>query len=274
MNGTPSRRRGVETRAARRIGLALLLPVLSLSGWLLPAPATGEEKRDSCVDCHSDPDLFVTNRKLFDYFERWTSSIHKEEGVTCSDCHGGNPEIKDKRGAHAAELGEANPASAVNFQNIPDTCGDCHEEILSGFRKSAHFEHVVAKEQENQGPTCVTCHGSINVAVLNVNTVEKTCARCHNEESENHPDTPTEARSLLNRFLSIHRYYRYITVRGDPIETRAFFEVVDAQIHSLSVTWHSFDLEKIREETEIVLSTLREKRRKIGQLFKQKRRDR
>jgi nitrate/TMAO reductase-like tetraheme cytochrome c subunit len=262
----------IHSRAAH----GLLLALLSLAVLLASAPAVAEEEEpDSCVDCHSNPDMLVTNKKLYDYFERWTSSIHKQEGVTCVDCHGGNPRAADKRGAHAtADLTEAKASSAVNFRNIPDTCGDCHEEILESFRKSAHFEHVVAKEEEDQGPTCVTCHGSINVAVLNVNTVEATCSRCHNEESENHPDTPEEARALLNRFLSIHRYYRYITVRGDPLETRAFFELADAQIHSLSVTWHSFDLDKIREETEIVLAALKEKRQEVGRQFKERRQKR
>ena len=148
----------------------------------------------------------------------------------------------------AGNLEASDSVSAVNFRNIPGTCGTCHEEIYEGFRKSEHFGHVVAEGQEAQGPTCVTCHGSINVAVLNVNTVEETCSRCHDEAGENHPETPERARSLLNRFLSIHRYYRYITVRGDPAETKGFFDAVDAQIHALSVTWHTFDLDRDRGE--------------------------
>jgi formate-dependent nitrite reductase cytochrome c552 subunit len=216
----------------------------------------------------------VTNRKLYDYFERWTSSVHKQEDVTCVDCHGGNPEVSDKDAAHAGDLGGAPSSSAINFRNIPRTCGDCHDDIYEGFRKSSHFEHVVAKKQEDQGPTCVTCHGSINVSVLNVTTVEETCTRCHNEESDNHPENATEARALLNRFLSIHRYYRYITVRGDPVETREFFEKIDAQIHDLSVTWHTFDLSKIREETRSVLDSLKHKRQEVATIFKERRRKR
>ena len=127
---------------------------------------------------------------------------------------------------------------------------------------------MVSKDQEDQDPTCVTCHGSLNVEVLNVNTVEGTCRKCHNEETENSPENAEEARELLNRFLSIHRYYRYITKRGDPAETKRFFEEFDAQIHDLSVTWHTFDLDAIGEKTEAVLAGLRAKREEVARAQK------
>ena len=250
-------------------GLALI--VLSALVLAPPVATAASQESDSCVSCHSSRDLMVTNRKLYDYFQEWTSSVHKQEGVACVDCHGGDSEVSDKERSHGKDLGESEAESAVNFRNIAATCGDCHDEIYEGFRKSAHFEHVVAKKQEEQGPTCVTCHGSINVSVLDVNTVEATCSECHNEKSENHPETPQEARALLNRFLSIHRYYRYITVRGDPKETAVFFDVIDARLHDLTVSWHTFDLEKISVKTEIVLESLKSKREEVAKAFKAKR---
>jgi nitrate/TMAO reductase-like tetraheme cytochrome c subunit len=215
--------------------------------------------------------LLVTNKKLYDYFQLWGSSIHSQENVTCVDCHGGNRQSSDKKKAHGGDLNAAQASSAVNFRNIPKTCGGCHENIYEGFRKSTHFEHLVSKDQEDQGPTCVTCHGSLNVAVLNVNTVEEMCRRCHNEETENNPENPQEARALLNRFLSIHRYYRYITVRSDPVETKPFFEKVDSQIRDLSVTWHTFDLDAIGEKTEALLQVLKAKREGLARANREER---
>ena len=133
----------------------------------------------------------VTNRKLYDYYQRWTVSVHSQEDVTCVDCHD-----LAAGGVVPGEARSNHPDNATGPYNIPRTCGECHEEIYEGFRESTHFDHVVAKQQEEQGPTCVTCHGSINVSVLNVVTVEEACARCHNEESGNHPENPAEARSL------------------------------------------------------------------------------
>jgi len=253
----------LRLREARRPlrALALMIPC-TLAMICLPAweDSSAADDQDSCVACHSDPSFLVTNKKLYNYFQRWTSSLHAQEEVTCVDCHGGNPEVRDKTGAHGGDLAGSKKDSAVNFRNIPGTCGDCHEDILEGFRGSAHFKHLATEEKKEQGPNCVTCHGSINVAILDVNTVEEVCSQCHNEASDNHPENPRKARDLLNRFLAIHRYYRYINVRGDAIETRPFFEMVDTQLRDLSVTWHTFEIEKIEEKTQAVFEALRMKR--------------
>jgi len=269
--GNRDSERGARPRKAVALALpALLTLVLCAAPW--GSASAVEAASDSCIACHSDSELMVTNKKLYDYFLRWGSSIHKQEGVSCSDCHGGNPAIADKQGAHGGDLSGAEVKSAVNFRNIPDTCGGCHEEIFDGFRKSDHFEVVAnGEEVEQQGPTCVTCHGSINVAILDVTTVEEICQRCHNQESDNQPENPREARALLNRFLSIHRYYRYITVRGDPTDTKLFFERIDEQIRDLNVTWHSFDLEAIEKKTEAVLHELKVKREEVATAYKQDR---
>jgi hypothetical protein len=239
--------------------LLILLPILLLA---IGSGSLAAEEKDSCIDCHSKREFLVTNKKLYDYYREWESSVHSQEEVSCGDCHGGNPDISDKSGAHGGTVGEGIPQSAVNFRNIPETCGQakCHADFLNAYRKSAHFEHLVADDQEEQGPNCVTCHGSINVGVLNVNTVEKACARCHNDETENNPEIPEKAKVILGKFRSISRYYRYIAVRGDPIETRAFFEKADAEISELEIGWHTFDLEEVEKLTEKVLTLLREKR--------------
>jgi hypothetical protein len=243
---------------------AATLTVLSLL-LLVPASpgASAEEDGDSCVDCHSNPNFLVTDRKLYSYFREWESSIHKQEGVSCSDCHGREPSVADKQGSREGDVSASRKRSAVNFKNIPDTCGECHEDIYEGYRKSPHFEHLVAKKEEAQGPNCVTCHGSINAAALNVNTVRESCLRCHNEESENHPEIPDEAKLLLNKFLSIHRYYRYISIRGNADDNIRFFKNLDPQLRDLSVKWHTFELDTIKERTWNVLTLMQEKRKQV-----------
>jgi len=86
------------------------------------------------------------------------------------------------------------------------------------------------------------------------------CERCHNEKSGNHPENPEKAQDILNRFLSIHRFYRYITVRAEPQEAKAFFGMIDPKMEELSVTWHTFDLEKIDKKTADVLALMKAKR--------------
>jgi hypothetical protein len=171
--------------------------------------------------------------------------------------------VADKERSHQGEVAASKWQSAVNFENIPETCGGCHEDISGAYRKSPHYEHLISSEEEVQGPSCVTCHGSINSVALNVNTVRASCERCHNRESESRPEIPDEAQVLLNRFLSIHRYYRYISIRGDPEQIRDFFKELDPQIRDLSVTWHGFDLEAIGKKTGKVLERLTDKRKQL-----------
>jgi hypothetical protein len=241
---------------------------------LLPcAQALGEgegaaaDARDSCVECHSNPDFFVTAKKLYDYYQDWDVSIHRQEGVSCDDCHGGNPRVRDKNAAHGSDVsGGLGAGSPVSFENIPSTCGGCHDDIYEGFRKSNHFARLVEEGQARHGPNCVTCHGSINATVLDVNTVKETCLRCHNEETGNHPEIPDKASEALNLFLSIQRYYRYIGIRGDPADNQTFFAVMNKRVRDLSVLWHTFDLPKIDTETRLVLGQLKAKRTEVREL--------
>ena len=241
-------------------GLSVLLLMLPLAALAPPGHASRTTDANTCEACHSDPDLMVTNKKLYDYYREWSRSIHHQEGVTCDECHGGNPRAPAKKAAHGDGISESDPSSGIYFKNVPDTCGSCHDAILAGFRESNHYKHVEKKRGEKQGPTCVSCHGAIDSEVLDVDTVVMSCERCHNEKSGNHPENPEKAQDILNRFLSIHRFYRYITVRAEPQEAKAFFGMIDPKMEELSVTWHTFDLEKIDKKTADVLALMKAKR--------------
>jgi hypothetical protein len=257
-----SRGRGGLCLLAGAPALAALVLVVALAPTGSARSASAPEK-DFCVDCHGDPRFLVTNKKLYDYFQEWSSSIHRQEDVACVDCHGGNPRARGKAEGHAGGVSASAPASGIYYKNVPETCGGCHEEILEGFRESDHFENLVAADEEDQGPTCVTCHGSIAVSVLKVNSVEDACVRCHNEETGNNPEIPGDAHHILSRFLSISRFYRYITIREEPARAREFFVEIDPRVRRLAVTWHTFDLEQIGDETGEVLLLLKAKRDEI-----------
>lgn len=255
MNRTP----GPYAGGARgTLGCGALLVALGLMA--LPHPAKASPGKNTCEECHSNPDFLVQNKKLYDYYQEWSVSVHRQEDVTCDDCHGGDATASDKKRAHGKGVGAASPSSGVYYKNVPETCGACHSEILAGFRESHHYQHLAKTAKADQGPTCVTCHGSINTEVLTVNSVAAACSRCHNEATGNHPQIPQAAQDILNRFLSIHRYYRYIGIHAKPEEAREFFESLDPQLTKLSVTWHTFVLDDIDRGTAELLSTLRAKR--------------
>ena len=227
-----------------------------------PWPAAAEAE-DNCIACHRDAKLLVTNRKLYDYYRNWQRSIHAQESVSCADCHGGNPEAATREESHRGVGGESSTSSAVNFANVPVTCGGCHGDVEEAYRESAHFEHLMKAEDGKQGPNCVTCHDSMSTLTLDVTTVGQTCLHCHNDESGNHPEIPDEARMALGRFLSIERFRRYVVRRADSAETGLFLEGIDARRGDLSILWHTLDLERIDAETVGILDALREKRDEI-----------
>jgi formate-dependent nitrite reductase cytochrome c552 subunit len=254
----------------------LLLPLTALMfGVGVPAHAAGESAKkaaptklqvmasqSSCVRCHSQQRFLVTHPRLYHYFLNWKDSIHAQEGVTCVDCHGGNPKASSMRRAHAGK-GPGGVMSAVNYKNIPATCAKCHSEVADSFRKSVHYRHLVAKGQERQGPNCVTCHGAMNTSVLNVNDVKAACARCHNNRTKNHPEIPGKAETILGEFLSVHRYTRYIALQSKPEDLKATFEVVDKMVHDLDAEWHTFDLKSVEVKTRKLLKFLKEQRQEI-----------
>jgi hypothetical protein len=74
---------------------------------------------------------------------------------------------------------------------------------------------------------------------------------------------PEKARRVLNKFLSIDRFHRYVAARLEPAEAKPFLADVDTRIESLSVQWHSFEIDDIEERTIEVLDILRAKRDEI-----------
>ncbi len=217
---------------------------------------------DSCIDCHKSEDFLVTDKKLYDYFQDWRASIHGQEDIVCVDCHGGNAKAKDKEAAHVSRMSPDSKSRSVDFQNIPDTCGTCHDDLLQAYIKSNHYQHLTKKDADRRGPNCVTCHGSLNSRKLNVNTVAEVCEQCHNEESENAPEIPNKAMVLLNDLNTISGYRRFIE-RRDPVESKLFLRNLDRNLGELSTTWHLFDIEKIETSTSQLLKEVKSKRKAV-----------
>ncbi|MGA2261070.1 MAG: cytochrome b/b6 domain-containing protein [Acidobacteriota bacterium] len=136
-----------------------------------------------CLKCHLDnpkvrEQVGISAGFIADYKE----SIH---GVTlakgdlrapsCSSCHG----------AHDMTLG-SNQSSHVSKFKIPDTCGQCHGDIVKVYSESIHG---TALKAGNQGaPNCTDCHGEHQIfapidprsRVAGKNVSARVCAVCHN----------------------------------------------------------------------------------------------
>lgn len=145
----------------------------------------------TCITCHSSQaDERLSNpTKLFDH------DVHKGRGLSCVDCHGGDPTQEDKAAAKSlmrGYLGKPTPAQ------IPAFCGKCHSDalLMKKFNPSLRIDQVQEyytsvhglrlRSGDQRVATCVSCHGIHGIrkpedpqsTVFPLNVAE-TCAKCH-----------------------------------------------------------------------------------------------
>ncbi len=220
----------------------LMMPVATMLALLvssLPAMA------DHCIKCHSQPELKVQNKKLFDYYQDFKESIHGVVELSCTDCHGGDDSTDDLTRAHEGVL------ENTRFDRIPSTCGECHDAQYEAFVTSDHYRLL---EEDGSAPNCITCHGAMEMDFVFASRVRNTCAFCHNQESENAPGVPDQADYILGK-INIMRGYRSF-VRANLRDPDRIMEL-DRDYLRLTARWHRFDLDSIELEMKDLLARYR-----------------
>ena len=239
------------------IPIALGIVFLSLT----PLSAAAEASSgNSCIDCHRDAAFFAQYPKLHDYFQQWTASPHKEAGVTCDDCHGGEPSSDSLKEAHAGVLHMNDRQSTLHYLQQPDTCGQCHREKRRQFVQSKHYRALAT---ERTAPTCSTCHPAMSRRPELRNIVLNACRSCHVEgNDEGLPLIADEA----------ERIFHQLNMAGGLLGwTRIHFESQDwpngsddrvlqleAQYQSIVDQVHHFDLQQTADEAVQILGELSE----------------
>jgi cytochrome c553 len=224
---------------------------------------SAEDIANSCIECHGKPSLLVTNKKLHKYFRDWVLSIHALEGVTCVDCHGGNPDSTDKKKAHGKDIKQL--LSPVEYEQISVTCGKCHEENAENYKKSKHYRILTEKGRSHLTPTCVTCHGSINTSVPKSDAIANICVYCHNAFTENRPEIPEIASYLVERLSFINFYCRYLISSGILEKSPDFSKTIDEEFSGLAQIWHTLELDRIEEKTLQIRTLLMKKGKELRQ---------
>jgi cytochrome b subunit of formate dehydrogenase len=137
----------------------------------------------TCAQCHASPEIAKrTGLHLVQPLAAYNASVHARairEGkpaADCASCHG----------SHGI-LPASDPASKVNHQNVPGTCGECHGEIAKAFAASVHGQ--AAARGVREAPVCTDCHGEHRILapsdpgspVFATNLPKMTCGRCHGD---------------------------------------------------------------------------------------------
>ncbi|HUU14599.1 MAG TPA: cytochrome c3 family protein [Terriglobia bacterium] len=185
--------------------IASLLVAASLSA--APTPES------TCITCHS-----MLDGKLADPVKKFESAVHRQVGLSCADCHGGNPADESMDSMSPAKGFRGVPRKT----QVPEFCARCHSDIaymhrfdpkmradqLSQYLTSVHGKRL--KQGDTKVAVCVDCHGVHNILpasdtrspVYPVN-IASTCARCHaSEEHMRSYNIPTDQVSSYEK--SVH----------------------------------------------------------------------
>lgn len=152
-----------------------------LVAWVLGV--TGHAAEISCRRCHEkETGLFA-------------GSTHAQAGLSCVDCHGGNPNDTEPT-AHGTD----NFRRPDKKQAIAELCASCHRDVrkmnpfglptdqLERYKTSKHGEQLY-RHDDQRVAVCTDCHGAHDVlkskspqARTYPANIPATCGRCHGDK--------------------------------------------------------------------------------------------
>jgi hypothetical protein len=136
----------------------------------------------SCTTCHDE------------IAKALHADVHQQVGLSCHDCHGGNPDPK----AAVTEAKDATFIGRPTRAQIPDFCGRCHSsaDYMKRFNPATRVDEVAEYRTSMHGKrlaqgdpnvaTCIDCHSVHGIrrktdpdAPVYPTHVAETCSRCH-----------------------------------------------------------------------------------------------
>ncbi|HUP22319.1 MAG TPA: hypothetical protein VNB06_05205 [Thermoanaerobaculia bacterium] len=182
-----------KARAFLGIALATLAALPAAKAAAIEVPPT------SCTLCHSSSDLFDDSAVAM--VAGYADDVHASVGLSCHDCHGGNPDpaLAEDLDAAMSEDFAPNPyLGTPSPREVPAACGRCHSdpETMRRFRpdlrvdqeaeyRTSHHGRALAAGDERVA-TCVSCHGVHDIKSSRdpashtyPTKVAETCGGCH-----------------------------------------------------------------------------------------------
>ncbi len=192
---------------------------LMLTFWLAMAPAlsaqTGEV--NSCVSCHLEE-----GEELAVPVEGMRNDVHAQNGLSCADCHGGDPKAGLDGDMDAAMDPDKGYIGVPSRKDIPTFCARCHSNTaymrkfnprvasnqLERYKTSIHGKRLINGDEKVA--TCVDCHGVHGIRASNdalsliyPTNVPSTCGRCH-ADAEYMADYDIPINQLTSYTKSVH----------------------------------------------------------------------
>ena len=168
-----------------------LFSVLLLS-LLLTLPLSLSGQKNSCLECHRE----LEDQSLRAPADGFATDIHRQFGLGCQDCHGGNPLEDDIELAKDKSF-----KGAPGKVKVPEACGSCHSnsEYMRRFNPNVRVDQLQAYWTSKHGEllrkgdanvaVCTDCHGVHGIQASNFPksstfawNVPETCGRCHSSQ--------------------------------------------------------------------------------------------
>jgi len=170
--------------------VSVTLSVAFFMGLILPlGVATAAPPKNSCIACHAE-----LEGPQSEPVKKFESDIHRQAGLSCADCHGGDPADESMDAMSRAKGFRGAPKKA----QVPDFCARCHSDIaymhrfnpkmradqLSQYLTSVHGKRL--KAGDAKVAACVDCHSVHDIlpardtrSPVHPTNVATTCGRCH-----------------------------------------------------------------------------------------------
>ena len=172
---------------------SFLVLTAAASAWgAEPKPAGSPPPPSACVTCHAELDGAAAEPA-----RHAQDDVHFQKGLSCHDCHGGNPAAApdDIEAAHDEKKGWIGKPSRLK---VPQLCARCHADAefmkafnphtrvdqLAEYRTSVHGKRNAAGD--DKAAVCVDCHGVHGIrpvgdprSPVHPTRLAETCARCH-----------------------------------------------------------------------------------------------
>jgi hypothetical protein len=215
---------------------------------------------NGCISCHQQSEFYAQYPKLHEYYQQYLVSPHKQAGVTCDDCHGGNAGTDSEKQAHVGVFPMSDKDSTVHYQKQPETCGECHNDKRVQFIQSKHYAALM---DQRAAPTCTTCHPAMSRRPEYRLIVLNACRNCHGEgNSENLPLIADRAENVFNQLNIAGGFLGWTRIHyeshGWPDDSEQRVRNLDKRYSTILNQVHQFDLQRTEDSTVAILVELRE----------------
>jgi len=175
---------------ARKMGKIInLLSILILATSLFNLPLNAQ--KDYCIECHQE-----LEDELLAPVETFKMDIHQQFGLSCADCHGGNPSEED------IDLAKDNSFKGTPQRSqIPEFCASCHSDssYMRRFNPSLRVDQLdiywtsehgqLLKKGDTKVALCTDCHATHGIQAATHPkswtfpwNIPQTCSRCHSDK--------------------------------------------------------------------------------------------